>query len=158
VVIRQARFGDIPRLTELAHELHARSVYAGRATPDERAFKAMCVQAIQHMPKRTGVWVAERGGAVEGFLIGITDRIYGCLTEHYATDLMTYVSERGDARAAAELLDALIAWAETLPHVIEVQLGVNGSVGDWRRTAKLYERKRFGLSLNGALYVRRIER
>lgn len=155
--VRPARFTDIPRLAELVGEMHARSVYADRATLDVKAFKALCVQAIQRHGKAACLFVAGGGGAgdaPEGFIMGTVDRLFGISRETYATDLFFYCSERSHAHSAGRLLDAFLGWAETAPGVIEIRLGVSGAIGDWRRAGALYRRR--GMVADGAMYVRRI--
>lgn len=152
-MIRPSRFTDIPRLAALLGEMHARSVYATRATPDIKAFKALCVQAIQRHGTTACLFVAE-GEAVEGFIMGTLDRLFGISHETYATDLFFYCSNRAHARDAGGLLDAFLGWAERAPGVIEIRLGVSGAIGDWRRAGALYQRR--GMVADGALYVRRI--
>lgn len=154
-MIRPAKFGDIPRLVDLVREMHARSVYAD-LTLDVKETKATLVQAIQRHGKATCVFVADAGGGVEGFIVGLTDRIHGIAVERYATDWLFYASPLAGARAAVGLLDAFLGWAETAPGVVMVRLGVSGDVlgDDWPRVGRLYERR--GLRQDGAMYTRRM--
>ncbi|MBP2230833.1 hypothetical protein J2847_004142 [Azospirillum agricola] len=153
-MIRPAKFVDILRLAELAVEMHARSVYADRATLEIDRFKKLCVPAIQNHGKGSCLFVAETGGRVEGFIVGVIDRLYGISREFYATDLFFYASPAADVRAASRLADAFLGWAEAVPSVIEVRPGVSGAMEAWGRAGKLWERK--GLRLDGAMYVRRL--
>lgn len=151
--IRPARFTDIPRLAALMGEMHARSVYAGRATLDIKAFKALCVQASRRHGRTACLFVAE-GAEVDGFIMGTVDRLFGISRELYATDLFFYCSERSHPRDAGALLDAFLGWAGGAAGVIEIRLGVSGAIGDWRRAGALYRRR--GMVADGAMYVRRI--
>jgi len=159
-MIRPAAFGDIPRLAELLGEMHARSVYAGRAELDVREAKALMLRSIQrHGGRRAGstlVMVAATDGVVHGFLLGLLDRVYHVLGALLATDVFFYVDGHGDPRDARRLLRALMAWADTNPAVIEVRMGATGAIGDWRRTEKLYQRA--GMHQAGVIYERRIAR
>jgi len=154
MTIRAAKFGDIPALAALMCEMHARSCYAGRAELDLKATKGLFFNAIQRhggsVAGSTLANVAERDGTVEGFLIGVLDNCYHVLVELMATDLFTYVSERGDPRDAIRLLEAFMKWAKANPRVIEVRLGATNAIGDFERTAVLY--KRIGLEQCGGLY------
>lgn len=153
--VRAAKFADILRLAELAVEMHQRSVYADRATMDIERFKKLCISAIQNHGKGACLFVAGTDGApLEGFILGVVDRLYGIAKEFYATDLFFYVSPAADARSASRLADSFLGWAEGAPGVIEVRPGVSGAMEDWSRAGRLWERK--GLRLDGAMYVRRI--
>lgn len=154
MTIRSAKFGDIPRLTELMQEMHTRSCYAARATLDVKATKALFMASIQrhgsHHVGGTSVEVAEKDGVVEGFLIGILDRCYHVLSQLMATDLFFYLSERGDPRDAMRLLNGFVTWAKGNPAVIEVRMGATNAIGDFERTSVLY--RRAGLERCGEMY------
>ncbi|CAO3403518.1 hypothetical protein [Azospirillum palustre] len=154
-MIRPAKFADILRLADLAVEMHQRSVYADRATLEIARFKKLCIPAIQNHGKGACLYVADTGGRVDGFIVGVIDRLYGISSEFYATDLFFYVSPTADARAASGLADAFLRWAEGAPGVIEVRPGISGAMEGWERAGKLWERK--GLRLDGAMYVRRFK-
>lgn len=144
--IRPAKFGDILRLRDLARELHAASRY--REYPeDEKAFKETCVETI-----RSGnhcLLVAEVDGSIEGFLIGITDKLYHFTRARYATDIVTYVSEPG--RGAFPLLvEAFQEWAWEQRGVEEVWLAATDAVEDWARVGAVLERG--GFAQMGAIY------
>ena len=146
-MIRSGRFGDIPRLTELFREMHARSKYATRATLDEKHVKSLIVQALQRhgATHDGGTWVkvAEVNDVVEGFIIGVLDRVYHIGVELMATDLFFYCSPRSDVKAAGELLDSLVGWAKENPKVVEVCCAMTDAIGDWERTMLLYRRHGF---------------
>lgn len=154
-MIRPAKFVDILRLAEVMRDAHGRSAYVERAELDVAAFKKLCVESLRAHGKGACLFVAERDGVVEGFLIGVVDRIYGILKAHYATDVLFIASPRVDPRDPARLLDAFLEWAASVQTVIEVRLGVSDAIGPWERTAKLYERK--GLRRNGAMFIKEIE-
>lgn len=153
-MIRPARFADIPVLARLLREMHGRSTYAGRATLDDRTSKAFLMNALQRnggrAPGATLCVVAERGGEVVGFLLGLIDHCYHVLAELYATDLFFYVSAKGDPFDASRLLGAFLKWAETNPRVIEIRMGITDALGDPERTSVLYER--YGLERSGLMY------
>lgn len=156
--IRIANFADIPALARLYEESHQRSIYAQRSTFDPIEAKQLFVRAIQrhgHLNSSgTMVLVSEKGGAIEGFMIGMLDQVYPCLKELVATDLLFIASDRADARDARTMLKQLIAWAEGNPKVIEIRLGVTGAIGDWQRTIKLYNG--LGLEQCGAFFSKRV--
>jgi hypothetical protein len=153
-MIRPAKFADILALADLAVEMHQRSVYARRATLEIDRFKKLCIQAIQNHGKGSCLFVAD-AVTVEGFILGVVDRLYGISREFYATDLFFYASPCADARAASCLADAFLGWATGVPNVIEVRPGVSGAMEHWERAGKLWERK--GLRLDGAMYVGRFK-
>lgn len=152
---RLAKFGDIPALRSLAREMHERSRYAAVATMDDAALRSVLMGAINANGRRAGCWVSvDAVGVVDGFLIGLTDRVFGIARELYATDVLFYVTPTANARHAAELLADFDEWAGAHPGVIETRLGVHDAIGDdWERVGKLYERR--GFSRNGSMYVKR---
>jgi hypothetical protein len=152
---RLAKFGDIPVLRALAKEMHQRSRYADVATMDDGALRNILMSAINAGGKRAACWVSVGvDNAPDGFLIGITDRVFGIARDLYATDVLFYVSPSADARHAAELLAVFDEWAGAHPGVIETRLGAHDAIGDdWERVGKLYERR--GYSRNGVMYVKR---
>lgn len=154
MTVRPALFADVPRLAELVCEGHARSIYADRGEIDLKETKALFVRSIQRSGGRsegsTLVLVAEAGGAVEGFIVGLVDRIYHVLDKLYVTDIFFFCTERADPKDARHLLDRLIAWGKSIPGVIEIKLGITDLFGDWRRQEVLY--KRAGLKQSGVFY------
>lgn len=160
MAVRDARFVDTPRIAELIGEAHEKSIYAEVATFDLVEAKQLIARSLQrHGHMNYGgslVLVSENGGTVEGFLLGIIDKVYPTLKELMATDLLFIVSKRADAHDAPKMLKRLIAWAEANPKVVEVRLGVTSAVGDWERAGKMYER--LGLERCGAMFRRGFER
>jgi hypothetical protein len=157
-MIRPAKFGDIPRLTDLMREMQGRSCYA-HCTLEEGRFKEICRQAIQAHGGSACLFVAERDGQVQGFVIGALERLYGIAKERYASDLLTYTAEGADARDGIGLYDALLAWAEEVAEafdVVAIELGATDAVSDHQRTGRLLERK--GLTQYGAIYRKVITR
>lgn len=155
-MIRPAKFGDIPRLLALLHEMHARSVYRDRDEIDDREAKSILMSAIQNdgggAQSRTRVLVAERDGTVEGFIVGVTERVYHIGRRYWATDLWFYVSGRGGPRDAPELRDGFLAWADGNPHVIDIKPAVTNAIVDDRRAGRLWERR--GFVRCGSIYSR----
>lgn len=157
-MIRPARFVDIPRLLELAHEMHRLSRYARyEAGPAvEERFKKLAIRGIQAHGKATCLFVAEEEGKVEGFVLGIVDLVYHVLHERYATDLYLWASERAPPLAGVGLLEALEKWARSVPNVIELRLGSVSAIVDWHALEPLYKRR--GFEQDGALYRKEIVR
>lgn len=160
MTIRPAKFGDIPRMAELLAEMHALSCYADRGTFEVRELKGFLMTSIQRHggsnPGATLVLVAEKAGAVEGFLIGLLDRAYHLMKELYATDIFFWLSARADPRDAIRLIETFMKWAEQNPRVIEVRLGITDAIGDFERIAVLY--RRLGLQQTGVMYGKRFDR
>lgn len=155
-MIRRARFGDIPGLYRLIGEGHANSRYAASEEIDEREAKALLMRCIQrHGSPNVGgscVFVAEAGGRIDGFIVGLLDRVYHLGRRFSAEDLFFYVSPDSEPTMAGRLIDAYVAWAEANEKVIEIKLAATDIIDDWRRTAHLYERK--GFHQIGAIYER----
>ena len=144
---RPARFGDIPRLTELMAEMYERSIYRHDCEFDEKAARALLMRCIQrHGGQQDGstfVFVADRAGIAEGFIIAALSRLYGIGTKLGAADTHFYISSRAHARDAFKLIDAYRTWAAENSQVIEINLCATDAVGEHRRTEKLYRRLGF---------------
>lgn len=159
-MIRRAAFTDIPRIYALMEEMYARSKYAGRGSIDAQKAKGLLMTCIQRhgAPGDGGtlVMVAEKEGAVVGFIIGILEGVYHIGRELMATDLYFYVSPKGNAGDAGALLDAVIQWAKSNPRVIELCFGVTDAIGDYQKPSALYRRR--GFKQAGAMWEIALER
>lgn len=158
-MIRPAKFADVPRIAELLEEAYGGSIYADRAAFDVKTAKALLVQALhRHGHKTAGgslVMVGEKGGVVEGFIVGAVERVYHVLDRFMATDMWFVCSKRADPRDASRMLKAFVEWAESNPKVIEIRMGITNAMGDgWRKAGKLYERA--GFVEAGGMYERRV--
>lgn len=153
-MIRAAKFGDIPRLTALFEEGHKRSKYAQRATLDVKETKSLLMQSIQRHggghPGSTFVVVSERGERVDGFFIGVLQRVYHVAVELEATDLHFFMPVGStDTR---KIISAFEEWAQANERVIAITLGVTDVIGDPDRTGVIYERR--GYKKVGAIWQR----
>ncbi len=142
-------------MAELFRQMYELSIYTDDCAFDEKAAKALLVRGIQRHGGRqdgsTVVFVAERGGVVEGFIIAALSRLYGIGTKLMAADTHFYCSQRAHARDAFKLIAAYDTWAAENREVIEIDLCATDAVGDFRRTEKLYRRmgfKPFGVILS----------
>lgn len=157
MVIRQAKFADLPRLIELLREMHGRSRYRDRGEVDEKAARSLLMTSMQrHGLKACGgtcVFVAEDQN-IQGMIVGIADRVYHVGTKLWATDLYFYVAEGADPRFAEGLYDAFTGWAEGMPDVVDIRNGATDAIGDFDRVAQFYKRK--GLKQVGVIHERRI--
>jgi hypothetical protein len=66
------------------------------------------------------VEVAERFGTVEGFIVGILQRVLHIGTHLQGTDLFWIATPQVEARDPSRLMRNMIAWAEQSPGVIEI--------------------------------------
>ena len=114
-MIRAAKFGDIPRLAALMREMYEKSIYRDDCEFDEKEAKALLMRCIQrHGGQQDGstfVFVADRTGVAEGFIIAALSRLYGIGTKLAAADTHFYVSAGAHARDAFKLIEAYRAWA-----------------------------------------------
>jgi hypothetical protein len=154
-MIRPAKHGDIPAIAALFEEMYARSKYKGRDEIDMKLCKSLAMQSIQrHGLQSAGgacVFVIDANG-VCGFVIGVLDRVYHVGRKLMASDLFYYASARAQPREAIKLYDAFLAWAASIPGVIEIKSGATDAIGDYSRVENLYRRK--GLVQCGVLYER----
>jgi GNAT superfamily N-acetyltransferase len=138
--------------------MYQRSIYRDDCDFDEKAAKALLMRGIQRHGGRqdgsTVVFVAERAGVVEGFIIAALSRLYDIGTKLLAADTHFYCSKRAHARDAFKLIDAYDAWAAENQQVIEIDLCATDAIGEFRRTEKLY--RRMGFEPFGVILSKRV--
>ncbi|MCP4536511.1 MAG: hypothetical protein GY832_05135 [Chloroflexi bacterium] len=135
-------------MCELIKEAHAKSKYADYRLDLKGKFKPLCMEAI-----RSGnhcLFVSEKNGIVEGFLIGVTDDLYAVLKEKYATDVLFWISERDNPRNFVRLAMTFVEWARSIPGVVRIRMGVTDAVGETRPVEKMFET--LGMSREGAMF------
>lgn len=155
-MIRPAKFVDIPRLVDLLCEMHGASKYAGTVDVDRKAAHTLMQQCVtRHGGKHEGaalVMVAEHEGQIEGFVVGLLDRVYHIGTKLAANDVYLHVTEKGRPRDVRRLLDAYVAWAAENPKVAEIRLSWTDTMEGAEKIDGLY--KRMGFRRCGAIYER----
>ena len=155
-MIRPAKFIDTPRLVELLCEMQRRSKYAGHVGVDEKAAHTLIAQAIQrHGGSHYGaslVMVAEQDEQVEGFIIGMLDRVYHIGDRLSAQDLFLYCTELAQPRDFLRLFNAYLNWASVIPKVWEIKASWTDTLPDAAEIGRLYER--LGFQQCGAIYER----
>lgn len=148
-MIRGATLSDLPRLYELVLRMHAASEYPAREiSVSESIAKAMLRDAVMRNGRTndggTLFNVVERGGQVEGFMLGVLQRVYLIGNRLEAQDCWLYCTPRAPARASARLIDAYIAWALGNPKVADIVLSWTDTAGvDATKIGKLYNSRGF---------------
>lgn len=160
-MIRPAKFADIPRLMELLHEMRERSKYANKDEIDLAAAKQLLVGSLQRAtgkgPGATCAFVAENDGHIEGFIVGVLDRVYHIGKRLWATDLFFYTTKQAGPRDFERLFDAFEEWAMGNPKVIEIHPGVSDAINsDPTRLGRFYRRR--GYAQDGLMFQRMVER
>lgn len=157
-MIRPAKFVDVPRIVELLVEMQQSGRYREIDEVDERAAHQLVAQAIQrHGGIHYGgahVMVAEKNEIVEGFIIGMLDRIYHIGTRLAANDVFLYVSPRGRAVDCLHLLRSYIDWAETCPKVRITKLSWTDALPDAEQIERVYNS--MGFRRCGGIYEREV--
>lgn len=161
MTLRAATYSDAPRMCEIMRWGYSRSdLYRGRATLDEVETNRIVCQAIQRHGFRheggTWVQVAEKDGAVEGFIIGIKSRVYQCAVEHSASDLWWIATPRCGMRDRIGLMKSLVAWAKASPKIIEVASYPSDVMGGAEAAEKIL--LRLGFQRSGSHFLLLIER
>lgn len=153
-MIRAAKFVDIPRIVELLEEMCAGSKYQGRAEVSPKAARALMQQCIQrHGGAHEGasfVAVAIRDQKVEGFVVGILDRVYHVTDKLAANDVFLYCSDKAASGDFLSLLKAYRDWAVANPKVIEVRTSWTNAMATGERMGPVYDR--MGFSKVGEIY------
>lgn len=124
-MIRIANYVDIPRIIELLHECHARSIYAEKVKPNED-FAEGCLLSFLHNhgnPNAGGTFVivSENKGAVEGVFAAVLEPICFNMDALSPRPLILYQSERARPLDAKYMLDAYVAWSEANPKVVDTR-------------------------------------
>jgi RimJ/RimL family protein N-acetyltransferase len=157
-MIRPAKFVDIPRLVDLLCEMHAESRYAGKVEISRKAAHTLLQQCVtRHGGQHEGgalVMVAEHEGSVEGFMVGMLDRIYHVGDMLAAIDVYLYATAAAPKMTPRRLLDAYVAWASENPKVFEIRLSWTDTMEGAERIGAVYEK--MGFRRCGAIYERAV--
>ena len=155
-MIRPATPSDIPRVKELFAEMHAASKFAGRVAISDRALHDLLLMALGNRNRPivggTHFSVAVRKDRVEGFMIGMLDRVYHIGTKLVAQDMFLNVTDKGFMGDFLRLIDDYVDWANGNPNVININLSWTNSLPDAERIESAYMRK--GFSRAGGIYQR----
>lgn len=133
-MIRRAEITDIHAILNLAHDVHQKSIYKNLKT-DDTLFKKTCAFSIGS--RQMFLWVSEKEGAVNGFLLGGVDEIgIPGVKGRQASDILFYVREGGEGVALAR---KFIEWGWQQPNVEMVGLS-NSSGIETERVNRMIER------------------
>ncbi len=157
-MIRAATLSDLPRLFALVEEMHEGSYYAAQHVDiDDATVKSILRDGAMRSGRdhlgATLLNVVEKNGVVEGFLLGILQRVYTIGNRLEAQDYLFYCSPRAPATGASRLIDAYLEWGLANPRVHEVKVSWTDVMGvDGAKLGKLYQRK--GFERCGEIYKR----
>lgn len=156
-MIRDARFGDIPRIVGMLEALHKRSRYADVCGFEGKLARSMVFQSIQRhggtAAGATCAFVAEKAGEVQGFLLGVLQPVYLLGDKLEAQDAFFHCTPAAEAGDASRLIEAFTAWAECNPAVVAAKLSATDVVeSGTARIEKLFRRK--GYAHAGVIYER----
>lgn len=151
-MVREAKFADIPVLLALLEEGHKIGKYKDYNI-DISTAKQVFMGVLQRTTVKgeggTCAFVYDDDG-VQGFIIGITERIYHIAKEFMATDIFFYIAkEYNDPLAFRMLLKSFEEWAWSIPRVKKIDLGITNIIGDPHRLAIIY--RRFGYVDSGLM-------
>lgn len=125
--VREARAADIISVLDLLEQAQSRSVYAGRVNVD-RAFAQKSLMRAVHTNGHTNhgascFLVATRDGKIEGYFLGVLDRVYQFGDRLCATDVHFFLTERAEATDAIRMVTWFLQWADDNPNVEDVAMG-----------------------------------
>lgn len=157
-MIRPATFGDLPRLYDLFEEMRQASVYKDCAETDRDTLRSLLMDSVRRNGGKnnggTLFLVHEVDGEIQGFLLGILERVYHFLNRLRATDVFLYCSDGAQMRASSLMLDRYVAWAVENPKVIEVMLSWTDAISETaERIENAYRRR--GFRKCGGIWTRR---
>lgn len=146
-MIRNARHQDIPEIMRMLHEMHAASKYRGRVNISDKAADALLTSAIasqgQSGPQGSHVIIAEEGGKIVGFMIGVLTRVEHIGDKLTANDLFLYVRPGNGVRHVLALIDSYIAWASSKRPVLDIMLSWKDTLPGAEQIEAIYKRKGF---------------
>lgn len=148
VTLRAARATDAFRIVQLLVETQGKSRFAGAVAIDE-PYARKTVAALIHRhggihDGGTCAYVATDGaGEIEGFIIGLLDRVYHVGDMLCANDVFLVCSDRADATAMPKLVSAYLDWADTNPKVYEIHLSWSDALETGCRMGPVFMRKGF---------------
>lgn len=156
-MIRRARMADVHRLVELLEYAHARSIYAGRIGVDVAYARKYLAGAVM----RNGnvyqggslVMVAEDSdGAVQAFVLGLLDRVYGVCDALQAYDHFLIATRTAPKGAMLALFNAYVDWAAANPRVFEIGASHTDALPGSERMIGVF--KRAGFRRCGSIFKR----
>lgn len=154
MTVRVANFADIPQIVEIMRRGHERSRYYELTDFNEIESKQLLVRTIQrhgHMNYMgTMVLVSETDESIRGFMIGIIDEVHPGLTGYKVTDLLIIFDEGADPRDFPKMVEAMVAWGQQNPKVVEVFLGIHDAIVDWNLITPIYQKA--GLKQCGGMF------
>ncbi len=146
-MIRAATLSDLPRLFELVLMMHAGSKYADEVGVDNTAARSILRDGVLRnggaYNGATLLNVIDVGGTIEGFMLGILQRVYSIGNRLEAQDFWLFCTKAAPATAPSRLIDAYIKWADENPKVAEITLSWTAVSQASEKMARLYQRKGF---------------
>lgn len=124
-MIRRIAPDDLPQVLQLCRELHERSRYA-RFKPHWPTVTQTLIRCSASPVAR--VFVAVHDDKITGLLVAVAEEYFWAepkMGPRYVSDLFLFSKRAGDAK---RLLDAMVAWAWTVPRVVRVEMGVSSGV------------------------------
>lgn len=159
MMIRPAKFADILRIVELLDEMCLHSKYNGVASVSHKAAHRLLQQCIQrHGFTNDGgsfVMVAVRDQRVEGFMVGILDRVYHVTDMLAANDVFLYCTKKAHPTSGVRLFDAYVSWAKNNPKVVSIKASWTDAMAGSERIERMYEGK--GFKRSGGIFEMIVE-
>lgn len=149
--VRAGQVEDIQEIHRLAKELLEASVYNG-IPMDDAKFKQTVAMLMGSALGAVFV-VSDDNNKPVGFIMGMADTLFFS-KKRYATDLCMYVRPKASAYGAF-LVRRFIRWAERIPAIAEITLGISSGMSNSERLGRMYER--MGLRRVGGMYVLRVQ-
>ena len=144
MIIRPAKFVDIPKIVELLGTATSESKYATTAPLNREQAKRVLVECIGVQADKPGsamCFIAERDGELIGIFLGVVRMLYECLDALMISNLVWYVTKDAGGRAALRLFDAFNEWADQAPGHKIYRYGLTDAFKEPELMAKLMARR-----------------
>lgn len=158
-MIRPAKFADTVRIVELLEQLHGESKYASISGFSNKAAHRLIQQCIhKHGGVHEGgalVMVSVKDSRVEGFMVGILDRIYHVCDDLAANDVYLYCTDKAPVTDFHRMFKAYLSWAKHNPKVAIIKASWTDAVEGADRITTVYENE--GFVKVGEIFELRVE-
>ncbi len=147
-MLRPARFVDVPRMVEMLVEQQQQAKIYADVEVDQPYTRRLLAQFVQRHggihDGATCLFVVESDkGVIEAFCAGVMTRVYEIGTLLCAKDAFLVATKGANPRAALQLIDAYVAWADMSPKCYEINLSRTDILSSGARMDKIYIRKGF---------------
>lgn len=144
--VREAEFKEIPKIVELLEKANAEFGHA--SIPFCHDTTRNTLQRVINQREHVAFLLVGEDNTLQGIMVGLTNQLWYS-RKRQIVDLIYYV-EKESRGHGARLMTSFLAWARSVPNVMEISLGITSGIDTVARVEGLL--KASGLKKVGALY------